>query len=70
MTLIFAAKTALFRFADTDTGMRNITVAPLRQIGFSGTQVAALRLTTNYVATLHQRTGLRGWSGRGAARAR
>ena len=56
MTWVFAGKTALFRFADGDSAMRNIAVAALRQIGFSGTQVAAaLGLTTNYVATLHQR---------------
>jgi transposase len=61
---IFAGKTALFRFADTDTAMRNIAVAALRQIGFSGTQVAAaLGLTTNYVATLHQRAQRDGTAG-------
>ena len=56
VTWVFAGKTALFRFDDADTAMRNIAVAALRQIGFPGTQVAAaLGLTTNYVATLHQR---------------
>jgi hypothetical protein len=56
--------TALFRFADTDTAMRNIAVAALRQIGFPGTQVAAaLGLTTNYVATLHQRAQREGTAG-------
>ena len=68
---IFAGKTALFRFAEDDTAMRNIAVAALRQIGFSGKQVAAgLGLTENYVATLHQRArgrGPPGWSGRGPA---
>ena len=64
VTWIFAGKTALFRFADTDTAMRNIAVAALRQIGFSGTQVAAaLGLTTNYVATLHQRAQRDGTAG-------
>jgi transposase len=56
VTWVFAGKSALFRFADGDAAMRNIAVAALRQIGFGGTQVAAaLGLTTNYVATLHQR---------------
>ena len=64
VTWIFAGKTALFRFADTDTAMRNIAVAALRQIGFPGTQVAAaLGLTTNYVATLHQRAQRDGTAG-------
>jgi transposase len=44
--------------------MRNIAVAALRQIGFPGTQVAAaLGLTTNYVATLHQRAQREGTAG-------
>jgi len=38
---IFAGKAMLFRFADGDSGMRNIAVAALRQIGFGGVQVAA-----------------------------
>ena len=64
VTWVFAGKTALFRFADGDTAMRNIAVAALRQIGFSGTQVAAaLGLTTNYVATLHQRAQRDGTAG-------
>ena len=64
VTWVFAGKTALFRFADADTAMRNIAVAALRQIGFSGTQVAAaLGLTTNYVATLHQRAQRDGTAG-------
>ena len=63
-TWIFAGTTALFRFADSDTAMRNIAVAALRQIGFGGTQVAAaLGLTTNYVATLHQRAQRDGTAG-------
>ena len=73
-TWIFAGTTALFRFADGDTAMRNIAVAALRQIGFPGMQVAAaLGLTHNYVATLHQRAqreGTAGRSGRGAGPAR
>jgi transposase len=63
-TWIFAGKTALFRFADGDSGLRNVAVAALRQIGFSGRQVAAaLGLTTNYVATLHQRAQREGTAG-------
>jgi len=64
VTWIFAGKTALFRFPDGDTAMRSIAVAALRQIGFPGTQVAAaLGLTTNYVATLHQRAQREGTAG-------
>ena len=64
VTWVFAGKTALFRFADGDSAMRNIAVAALRQIGFSGTQVAAtLGLTANYVATLHQRAQRDGTAG-------
>jgi transposase len=63
-TWIFAGKTALFRFARDDTAMRNIAVAALRQIGFGGKQVAAaLGLTENYVATLHQRARREGTAG-------
>ena len=68
---IFAGKTVLFRFADDDSGMRNIAVAALRQIGFPGTQVAAaLGLTTNYVATLHQRAQRDGTAGLARPRGR
>jgi hypothetical protein len=64
VTWIFAGKTALFRFADGDTAMRNIAAAALRQIGFGGKQVAAaLGLTRNYVATLHQRAQREGTAG-------
>jgi hypothetical protein len=38
-------------------------VAALRQIGFSSTQVAALGLTTNCVATLRQRAQRDGTAG-------
>ena len=59
-----AGKSVLFRFADDDTGMRNVAVAALRQIGFPGQQVAAaLGLTENYVATLHQRALREGTAG-------
>jgi len=64
VTWIFAGKMVLFRFADADTGMRNVAVAALRQIGFGGRQVAAaLGLTENYVATLHQRAQREGTAG-------
>jgi hypothetical protein len=64
VTWVFAGKTALFRFAGGDSGMRNIAVAALRQIGFSGAQVAAVPgLTANYVATLHQRAQRDGTAG-------
>ena len=70
-TWIFAGKAALFRFADGDTAMRNIAVAALRQIGFPGTQVAAaLGLTHNYVATLHQRAAREGTAGLARPRGR
>ena len=61
---VFAGKTVLFRFADDDSGMRNVAVAALRQIGFPGRQVAAaLGLTENYVATLYQRARREGTAG-------
>jgi hypothetical protein len=64
VTWVFAGKMVLFRFADADTGIRNVAVAALRQIGFGGRQVAAtLGLTENYVATLHQRAQREGTAG-------
>jgi len=64
VTWVSVGKAVLFRFADGDTGMRNVAVAALRQIGFSGQQVAAaLGLTENYVATLHQRALREGTAG-------
>ncbi len=64
VTWVFAGKTVLFRFADGDSGLRNVAVAALRQIGFSGGQVAAaLGLMANYVATLHQRAQREGTAG-------
>ena len=64
VTWISAGRAVLFRFADGDAGTRNIAVAALRQIGFSGRQVAAaLGLTPNYVATLHQRAQREGTAG-------
>ena len=64
VTWVSAGKSVLFRFADGDAGMRNVAVAALRQIGFPGQQVAAaLGLTENYVATLHQRALREGTAG-------
>ena len=64
VTWVSAGKAVLFRFADDDCGMRNVAVAALRQLGFSGQQVAAaLGLTENYVATLHQRALREGTAG-------
>ncbi len=64
VTWVSAGKAVLFRFADDDAGMRNVAVAALRQLGFSGQQVAAaLGLTENYVATLHQRALREGTAG-------
>src|ERR1035441_2152386 len=56
-TMIFAGPMRLFWFPEDDAGMRNIAVAALRQLGFSGTAVAAvMQVTPNYVPTLHQRS--------------
>ena len=64
VTWVSAGKSVLFRFAGDDAGMRNVAVAALRQIGFPGQQVAAaLGLTENYVATLHQRALREGTAG-------
>src|SRR5271170_8253906 len=55
-TVIFAGSVQLFRFAEDDAAMRHIAAAVLRQLGFSGKDVAAvLGLTPSYVATLRQR---------------
>src|ERR1019366_8692409 len=55
--MIFAGPMRLFWFPEDDAGMRNIAVAALRQLGFSGTAVAAvMQVTPNYVPTLHQRS--------------
>src|ERR1039458_296997 len=56
-TMIFAGPMRLFWFPEDDAGMRNIAVAALRQLGVSGTAVAAvMQVTPNYVSTLHQRS--------------
>src|ERR1039457_3606042 len=63
-TAILAGSRQLFCFPEDDTGMRNIAIAALRQLGFPGTAVAAvMRVTPNYVATLHQRSLREGTAG-------
>jgi hypothetical protein len=63
-TSVFAGSRQLFRYAEGDTAMRNVAVAVLRQLGFSGAEVAAvMELTPNYVATLHQRSLREGTAG-------
>jgi transposase len=52
--VITAGPVVLFEYAAGDIVMRNIALAALRQLGFRGRVVAAaLGLTENYVATLH-----------------
>jgi hypothetical protein len=56
MTWICAGPAVLACYPSADAGMRNVTVAVLRQLGFGGQAVAAVMgLTENYVATLHNR---------------
>jgi hypothetical protein len=56
MTFIGAGSAVLACYPSRDAGMRNVTVAVLRQLGFGGQAVAAVMgLTENYVATLHNR---------------
>jgi transposase len=63
-TMIFAGPVLLFRYAQEDTAARNVAVAVLRQLGFSGTAVAAVMgVTPNYVATLRQRSLREGTAG-------
>ena len=55
--MIFAGSVQLFRYAEDDAAARNVAVAVLRQLGFGGEQVAAvIKVTPNYVSTLHQRS--------------
>jgi hypothetical protein len=55
-TWVCAGPAVLACYPAGDTGMRNVTVAVLRQLGFGGQAVAAVMgLTENYVATLHNR---------------
>jgi hypothetical protein len=52
--VITAGSAVLFEYAAGDVVMRNIALTVLRQLGFRGRAVAAaLGLTENYVATLH-----------------
>jgi Transposase protein len=63
-SLIFAGPMLLFRYRDDDAAVRNVAVAALRQLGYSGQAVAAATgLTVNYVATLHQRALREGTGG-------
>src|ERR1039458_1320686 len=56
MTFVSAGSAVLAWYPSGDAGMRNVTVAVLRQLGFGGQAVAAVMgLTENYVATLHNR---------------
>jgi hypothetical protein len=56
MTFVTAGPAVLACYPSADAGMRNVTVAVLRQLGFGGQTVAAVMgLTENYVATLHNR---------------
>jgi hypothetical protein len=55
-TVIFAGSVELSRFSEDDAAMRHVAAVTLRQLGFSGKDVAAvLALTPSYVATLRQR---------------
>ena len=63
-TMIFAGSVQLFQYAEDDTATRNVAVAVLRQLGFGGTEVAAvMELTPSYVATLRQRSLREGTAG-------
>ena len=51
---IMAGQVLLFEYDAADTGMRNVALAVLRQLGFPGRVVAAvLGLSEAYVSTLH-----------------
>jgi hypothetical protein len=51
--VIMAGAVMLFEYDAADTGMRNVTLAALRQLGFRGRAVAAaLGLSEAYVSTL------------------
>ena len=52
--VITAGSRVLFDYDAADTVMRNMAMAALRRLGFTGRRVAAvLGLTESYVATLH-----------------
>src|SRR6266496_1777255 len=56
ITFVSAGPALLACYPSADAGMRHVTVAVLRQLGFGGQAVAAVMgLTENYVATLHNR---------------
>src|SRR5258707_13675891 len=66
MTFVCAGSAVLACYPSGDAGMRNVTVAVLRQLGFGGQAVAAVMgLTENYVATLHSRALREGLPGIG-----
>ena len=70
-SLIFAGSVLLFRYRDDDAAARNVAVAALRQLGWSGQAVAAATgLTVNYVATLHRRALREGTGGLARPRGR
>jgi len=63
-TVVFAGSVELSRFSEDDAAMRHVAAVTLRQLGFSGKDVAAvLGLTPSYVATLRQRALREGTAG-------
>ncbi len=63
-TWILAGSVVLACYPSGDAGLRNVTVAVCRQLGFGGRAVAAVMgLTENYVATLHNRALREGTAG-------
>src|SRR5258708_3733435 len=70
-TWILAGSVVLACYPSGDAGLRNVTVAVCRQLGFGGRAVAAVMgLTENYVATLHNRALREGTAGRVGAQGR
>src|SRR6266542_6216742 len=63
-TWILAGSVVLACYPSADAGLRNVTVAVCRQLGFGGRVVAeVMGLTENYVATLHNRARREGTAG-------
>src|SRR5258708_4938999 len=63
-TWILAGSVVLACYPSGDAGLRNVTVAVCRQLGFGGRAVAAVMgLTENSVATLHNRALREGTAG-------
>src|SRR5258708_5103785 len=63
-TWILAGSVALACYPSGDAGLRNVTVAVCRQLGFGGRAGAAVMgLTENYGATLHNRALREGTAG-------